>query len=72
MNAPALYPAQPAHAGDTPHGPSRVDRGAIEREARRAAQAGALLRDACPYPWGTEAEKHFTAVFLVAGGKVTP
>lgn len=35
----------------------------IEREARAAAQRGTSLRDACPYPWGSEAGEHFRAVY---------
>lgn len=62
---------RPARAGNGPQGqPIMVCRAGIERDARRAAQAGVLLRDACPYPWGTEAEEHFTAVFMTAGGRV--
>ena len=38
-------------------------------EARAAAAAGTALRDACPYPFASDAGLHFKAVFLHAGGK---
>lgn len=40
----------------------------IEHLAREMAAEGRTLRDACPYPWGTPAAHHFTAVFFLAGG----
>lgn len=42
----------------------------IASEAREAAAAGVVLKDACPYIFGTEAEKHFTAIFLLHGGRL--
>ncbi len=41
---------------------------AIEREARAAAKAGTPLRDACFYPFDSEAGRHFTAVYLLSLG----
>ena len=38
----------------------------IDKQATQAAKQGRSLNDACPYPFGTEAADHFTAVFLVA------
>ena len=47
----------------------RVPASRIEAEARKAAQAGLRLDDACPYPWSSDAGRHFKAVFLHAGGQ---
>ncbi|TXK26403.1 hypothetical protein FVQ98_14645 [Ottowia sp. GY511] len=59
------------HKGNTPDGtPYFAERAAVEAEARTAAQAGATLLDACPYPFGTEAEEVFTAAFQRAGGRL--
>lgn len=38
----------------------------IEREAKDAALAGTPLRDACPYPFSSDAGKHFIAVYLLS------
>lgn len=38
----------------------------IERQAREAAAAGTELRDACPYPFSSDAGKHFIATYLLA------
>lgn len=38
----------------------------IERDARAAALRGIPLRDACPYPFSSEAGKHFVAVYALA------
>lgn len=42
----------------------------IEHEARSAVTIGMTLEEACPYPWRTPAADHFTAVFILAGGRV--
>lgn len=60
-----------ASAGTGPNGQALwASRAAIEHAARNAARGGATLRDACPYPFGTEAEEVFTAAFQRAGGRV--
>lgn len=41
-----------------------MSRARIEREAQQAAREGLSLRDACPYPWHSEAAHLFTEVFL--------
>lgn len=42
----------------------------IEQEARRAASDGNTRRDACAYAYSTPEGQHWTAVFLLAGGKL--
>lgn len=71
--SPAATPPKPTrryHQG-TYHGiPAFAHGDVIQREAREAAAAGVVLKDACPYIFGTEAEKHFTAIFLLHGGRL--
>jgi hypothetical protein len=43
-----------------------IPKARIEDEARKAAAAGVELRDACPYPFSSEAGKHFIATYLLA------
>jgi hypothetical protein len=38
----------------------------IEQQARNAAAAGQSLNDACPYPFNSDAGRHFTAIYLLA------
>lgn len=38
----------------------------IEQQAREAARRGIELRDACPYPFSTDAGRHFIATYLLA------
>lgn len=38
----------------------------VEQQAREAAAAGRSLNDACPYPFNSEAGRHFAAVYLLA------
>lgn len=38
----------------------------IEEQARAAATAGRSLNEACPYPFESEAGRHFVAVYLLA------
>lgn len=42
----------------------------IELEAKRAAKDGLPRGDACPWPYHTQEGQHWTAVFLLAGGKL--
>lgn len=46
--------------------PMIVDKETIERLAQESAQQRQPLRDACPFPFGTEAGQHFEAVYLLA------
>lgn len=46
--------------------PMIVSKETIERLAKEAAQQRQPLRDACPFPFGTEAWEHFEAVYLVS------
>lgn len=41
----------------------------IERDAREAAEKGIGLRDACPYPFSSDAGRHFIATYLLAKPK---
>ena len=38
----------------------------IEKQAQEAAQQGKSLNEACPYPFTTEAGRHFKAAYLQA------
>lgn len=38
----------------------------IEQQAREAAAAGLSLNEACPYPFNSDAGRHFAAVYLLA------
>ena len=38
----------------------------IEKQAQEAPQQGKSLNEACPYPFSTEAGRHFKAVYLQA------
>jgi hypothetical protein len=42
----------------------------IEREADKAAREGSTRNDACPYPFGSDEGVHWTACFLLKGGKL--
>lgn len=42
----------------------------IERDCRRAIRDGKTRAEACPYPFDTEAGTHWTAYFILAGGKL--
>lgn len=42
----------------------------IELEANRAARDGFTRNEACPYPFGDAEGKHWTACFLLKGGKL--
>ena len=37
----------------------------IEQQAKDAAKANQALYDACPYPFGSEAGQHFSAVWFL-------
>lgn len=41
-------------------------RAEIEQQARAAAAAGLSLNEACPYPFDSDAGRHFAAVYLLA------
>lgn len=41
-------------------------RAEIEQQARAAAAAGLTLNEACPYPFESDAGRHFAAVYLLA------
>lgn len=42
----------------------------IEQSARRAAKDGRTRDDACPWMYASQEGQHWTAVFLLAGGKL--
>lgn len=42
----------------------------IESEADKAAREGFTRNDACPYPFGSVEGVHWTACFLLKGGKL--
>lgn len=69
--APAsATPPRRYHQGTLKGIPVYANGDQIAHEAREAAAAGVVLKDACPYIFGTEAEKHFTAIFLLHGGRL--
>lgn len=43
-----------------------VNKAAIEREATQAAQKGLSINEACPYPFDSEAGKHWLAIYALA------
>lgn len=49
---------------------SARERAQIERQASQAARDGFTRNEACPWPFGDPEEIHWTACFLLKGGKV--
>ena len=42
------------------------EKAVIEQQAQEAVAAGLSLNEACPYPFDSDAGRHFVAVYLLA------